>query len=126
MMLDLVKPAPKAVDAAMARNQLGNSGPCLPLTDPFENQADTGAAGEHVAELGAQIGAVVLIGGDMIDVADVDVRFAQAIFDRAAGKARPMLDAAEALLFCRGDQLSIAHQRGRGIAVESVNAENDH
>ena len=36
-----------------------------------------------------------------------------------------MLDAAEALLFRRRDELAVADERGRRIAVEGVEAEND-
>ena len=37
-----------------------------------------------------------------------------------------MLDAAEALLFGRRNELAVADERSRGIAVEGVEAEDDH
>jgi hypothetical protein len=37
-----------------------------------------------------------------------------------------MLYAAEALLFRRRNKLAVADERGRGIAVEGVEAKDDH
>ena len=37
-----------------------------------------------------------------------------------------MLDAAEALLLGGGDEHAVAHERGREIAVEGVEAKDDH
>ena len=41
-------------------------------------------------------------------------------------EARPVLDAAEALLLGRGDEPAVAHQAGRGVAVVGVEAEDVH
>ena len=62
----------------------------------------------------------------MLHIGERDARFAQAIGDRLRGKAGPMLDAAEALLLRRRDELAVAHERGRRIAVKGVEAEDDH
>ena len=37
-----------------------------------------------------------------------------------------MLDAAEAFLLGGGDELAVAHERGRRIAVEGIETEDDH
>ena len=37
-----------------------------------------------------------------------------------------MLHAAEALLFRRSNKLALADKRGRGIAVEGIETQNDH
>ena len=65
----------------------------------------SGRCDQQVAELAQQIGATVLIDRDMIDVGERDACLAQAIGDRLRGKARPMLDAAEALLLGGRDEL---------------------
>ena len=48
----------------------------------------------------------------------------QAVADRFAGEAAPVLDAAEALLLDGGDQVAVLDQAGRGIGVIGVEAED--
>ena len=74
----------------------------------------------------AAIGAAVLVDGDMVHVGEAEARLAQAICDRLRGETRPVLDAAKALLLGGGDELAVAHQSSRRVAVEGVKAEDDH
>ena len=62
----------------------------------------------------------------MLNIGERDARFPQAIGDRLGREARPMLDAAESLLLRRRDELAVADERSRGIAVEGVEAKDDH
>lgn len=55
----------------------------------------------------SKFGATVLVECDVVHVAQLDPRLAQAIGDRMCGKAGPMLDAAKALLLGRRDQLAV-------------------
>src|SRR5437763_12673868 len=82
--------------------------------------------GEYVGQLPEQIGPVVLINGDVLDIGQSEAGFTQTVSDRLRRKAGPMLDATKSLLFCRRNKRTVADQRGRGIAVECVEAENDH
>ena len=41
-------------------------------------------------------------------------------------KSRIVLDAREAFLLCRGDDLAIAQQRRRAVVIKGGNAENQH
>ena len=79
-----------------------------------------------IAELAQKIGATVLIDGHMIDIRERNAAFIEAIGDGLRREARPMLDATEALLLGRGDENAVAHERGRRVAVEGVETENNH
>jgi len=63
----------------------------------------------------------------VIDVGERDTTgFSQTIGDGLRRKARPMLDAAESLLFDRGHQNSISNEGSRGVAMECIETEDDH
>src|SRR5262249_46508408 len=66
------------------------------------------------------------IEGDVLDIGKPNAGFTHAVGDRLRGEAGPMLHPAESLLFCRRNEYTLADQRGRGIAVEGIDAENDH
>ncbi len=55
---------------------------------------------------------------DVIDFVEADAGLAQAVRDRAAGKAGIMLLAAEALLLRRGDDLAVLDQRRCAVVIE--------
>ena len=82
--------------------------------------------GEEIADLPQQIGPAVLIDRDVVHIIEPQVRLPQTIGDGLRWKARPMLDAAEPLLLRGGDEHAVAHERGRGICVKGVKAEDDH
>ena len=77
-------------------------------------------------QLADEIGTAVLIDRDVIDVGHRDPGLAQTECDRLRGKAGPVLDAAEALLFRGRDQFAVTNERRRRIAMETVETENDH
>jgi hypothetical protein len=98
----------------------------MPVSQPIEHEANARGPGSEVAQLTPPIAAAVLVNGDMIEVRKRKPRLAQAIGDGLRGEARPVLDAPEAFLLGRRDEHAVAHQRGCGVAVEGVEAEDDH
>ena len=62
----------------------------------------------------------------MIDICDRNPGSPEAVFNRMRRETGTVLDAVEALFFDSGDQLAVANNRGRGISVVSINAENVH
>ena len=63
----------------------------------------------QIAKLSEQIGATVLIDGDMIHVGESETGLLQAIGDGLRRKPSPMLDASEALFLGCGDKLPVAN-----------------
>ena len=80
----------------------------------------------QIRELSEQIGPVVLINRDMLDLGEGNAGLRKAIRDRLRRKARPMLNAAEALFLCCRHKLAIAHERSSRITMERIEAENHH
>ena len=126
MMLDPVHLAMKALSREARCQQLLDAPARSPVPEPVENEREVGTVGRHIGQLPEQIGPAVLIDGDVPHIGEPDARFAQTIGDRLRREAGPMLDAAESLLLRRRNEHAVAHERGRGIAVECVEAENDH
>src|SRR5438128_59918 len=61
----------------------------------------------------------------MLHLRKLHACLAQAVSASLRRDARPMLDTTEALLLGSRDQLSVAHERCRGVRVEGIEAEND-
>ena len=80
----------------------------------------------QIGKLPEEIGPAVLIDRDMLDVGQLKTCLPQAVGDRLRRKAGPVLDAAEALLLRCRDELAVTNERGRRIAVEGIEAKNDH
>src|SRR6185369_3696514 len=53
-------------------------------------------------------------------------RFLQAIANRQSGKSGSVFDAVESLLLDRGNQLAVAHDRRRSVAVIRIDSEDIH
>src|SRR5258708_2893945 len=81
---------------------------------------------ENVAEFAHAVRMAIHIDCDMIHIAEVQARFAQAISDRLRRKPRPMLDAPKTLFFRGRHQHTVLHQSRRRIGVEGVDTENNH
>ena len=73
-----------------------------------------------------EVGAAVLIDGDMIQISQLQTCFAQTIGDRFARKSRPMFYPAEPLFLGGSDQHPIAHQCCGRIAVKRIESQYDH
>ena len=90
------------------------------LAQTIQHITRADARGEHIGELAPAIGAIVAVDRDMLDVGQRDIGFGQAISDRFAGEAAPVLDAPEALFLDGGDQGAVLHKAGGGIGVVGV------
>src|SRR5215207_292513 len=98
VMLDGMHGAAKLVVRQRLLEIAGDVGALAALAQPAEHVGRADARGQDVAELAPAVGAVVTVDRDMLDVGERDAGLSQAIADRFAGKAAPVLDAAEALL----------------------------
>src|SRR5262249_54960017 len=63
-----------------------------------EHQVKVGAFDQEIGDLAQHVGPIVLIERDVFHIAKLHTCLSQAIGDSLGRKARPMLDAAEALL----------------------------
>jgi hypothetical protein len=126
VMLDPVHLAMKALSWEVRHQQLLNAPARLSVLEPVENEREVWTLGQYVGHLPEQIGPVVLINGDVLDIGEPEARFAQAVGDRVRREAGPMLQAAKSLLFRRRNERAVAHQGGRRIGVECIEAEDDH
>ncbi len=61
---------------------------------------------------------------DIVNLIETDTFLGKTIFDGMGGKACVVLPAAEALLLCGRNYLTIADQRRRAVMVKSGNTEN--
>ncbi len=73
-----------------------------------------------------QVGARIARHREHVDVARFNAADRQAGLHRLTGKAGHMFDPPVALLLDRGDELAVAHQRGRDVAVIGIEPENVH
>src|SRR5262249_52613399 len=80
---------------------------------PAEYQIDIGALSQKIADLTYEVGATVLIKGNVFDIRNLNACLTQRICDGVGGKVRPMLYAAESLLLGGSNQLAVLHERGR-------------
>ena len=62
----------------------------------------------------------------MVNLANGQARFSQAVADGMAREARGIFHAVEALFLYRGSQLSVAHYCRRRISVIGINTEDVH
>ena len=79
-----------------------------------------------VAELGAEAGPRIARHGDVIHFSQLHAGLIEAELNRASRKPGGVLDAVEALLFDRGDQAAVHHDRGGSVGVIGVDSQNDH
>ena len=68
----------------------------------------------------------LFVEGDVIEVADLDAAFTQAVLQGVLRKTRVVLLAGEPFLLGRGDDLSVAHEARRAVVIESRYAEDVH
>ena len=84
-----------------------------------------GRRAQHVGDLAKEIGATVLIDGDVVDVREPKLGLAQAIGEGLRRKPGPVLYAPEALLLRSCDKHAVAHERRSKVSVERVESEDD-
>ncbi len=102
----------------------GDIGAIAALAQTIQHITRTDARGEHIGELAPAVGAIVAVDRDMLDVGQRDTGFGQAITDRFARKAAPVLDAPEALFLDGGDQGAVLDEAGGGVGVVRVQPED--
>src|SRR5262249_39167687 len=81
---------------------------------------------QYVVQLADEIGTAVLIDCNVIDVRQRDTGLGETKCDRLQGKAGPVFDATEPLLFSSRDQLAVENEPCRQIAVKTVEPKNNH
>src|SRR5262249_6134107 len=125
MMFDGMKDAAQCIAGKRLGEELRNMLAAPSILDALEDEMRVRGVSQNVCDLPRAVGAAVLVHRDVVDVAKPKLGFAQAIGNRLAGKARPMLDPPKPLLFCSGNEDSVSHEGGRSIAVKGVKAEDD-
>ena len=123
MMLDGMHGAAELLLRQVPLEVAGDVGAIAALAQAIQHIARADARGQHIGELAPAVGAVVAVDRDVLDVAQRDPGLGQAIADRFAGEAAPMLDAPEALLLDGGDQGAVLHEAGGGIGVVGIQAQ---
>ena len=124
VVLHRMRLAPERLSRKRARQVRFDAFALALVADAIQHQAEIRALRQHVGELLPQVGLRILVDGHVLDLRQSDPGLGEAVADGLARKARPVLDAAEALLLGRRDDLAIADEAGGGIAVERVDAED--
>src|SRR5262249_10140813 len=91
VVFDVVNFAPKALAGRGFRQKFGNSFALAPVPQTVEHEPNVRHVGYQIADLAREVGAAVLIDGNMIQVGQRYPCFAQTISDGLRGKSRPML-----------------------------------
>jgi hypothetical protein len=63
---------------------------------------------------------------EYVDVRSLDASHREAGTNGLRRKARPVFDAPKTLLFNGGDERTVAHERGRDIAMVGIDAQDVH
>src|SRR5690242_17459140 len=85
-----------------------------------KQQCRIGPLPYQIRDLAPEIGAAVLIYGNVINVLQSHASMTEAIFNRLRWKSCPVLHAAKTFLFDGRDQLAVTQERRRRISVECV------
>ena len=124
MMLDRMHGAAEVLLRQVALEIARDIGALAALTQPAQHIARTDARRQYVDQLAPTVRTIVAVDRDVVDVAQGDAGFGQAIADRFAGKATPVLDPPEPLLLDGRNQFAILHQAGRRVGVKGVEAQD--
>ena len=126
MMLNLVHRATEALAGKALGHQFRDISSSASVLQAVKHESEVRALRHQIGQLPEEIGPAVLIDRNMLNIGQGEACFPQAVGNCLRGKASPMLHAAEALLFRRSNKLAVADERSRGIAVEGVEAKDDH
>ena len=100
-----------------------NSGEALHHTRAIEREL---RHAHRETQLGAQARPGIARDGDVVHFGKLYAGLVQAILNRAHGKAGGVFHAVQALFFDGGEQAAVGDDRGRGVGVIRVDAQNDH
>ena len=64
--------------------------------------------------------------GDVVEPGELDAGFVEAELNCLHGKPGGVFDAIQALLFDGGEQAAVGHNRGGGVGVIGIDAQDDH
>jgi hypothetical protein len=124
MMLDGMDCAGELLVRQRALQVAGDIGAVLAMTQPLQDITGAHARGQDVGELAPAVGRIVAVDRDVVHIGERDAGFLEAIADRLAGEAAPVLDPPEALLFDCGDEIAVLHQASGGVGMIGVEAED--
>lgn len=109
----------------LARQPRLERGDLRQVARPAERPAEAPRVAERQRRLAQQVGARLARDGDAAELGQAaGADRVETELDRLAGEARPVLDAAEALLLDPGGERAVAEDRRRGVGVEGVEAED--
>ena len=100
-----------------------NSGEALHHTRAIEREF---RHAHRKTQFGANARPWIARDGDVIHFGKLYAGLVQAILDRAHRKAGRIFHTVEALLFYGGEQAAVRDNRGRGVGVVRVDAQDDH
>ena len=100
-----------------------NSGEALHHTRAIEREF---GHAHRETQLGTEARPGIARDGDVVHFGKFYAGLVQAILNRAHGKTRCVFHAVQALLFDGREQAAVRDDRGRGIGVIRVDAQNDH
>ena len=123
-MLDGMHRATEFLVGQIALEVAGDIRAFATLAQSVQHVPGADARREHIGQLAPAVGPVVTVDRDVVDVAQLDTGLGEAVSDRFTGKAAPVLDPPETLLFDGRDQLAVLHQAGSGIGVKGVKSED--
>jgi hypothetical protein len=125
MVLDRVPRPLEGLTRKGLLEQVLNALPPLAIANPTQDELVCPGMGQHVGSLPNKMRRTQLIDGDMLDVGEPQPGILETPRDRHAGKTGPVLDAPEAFFFRGGDQPPVDDERGGGVAMKRIDAENN-
>lgn len=95
------------------------------IADAVDDERQIRALPGGIAGPSQEVGLGIAVERDVTDISEGNLRLGEAVSDCLGGKSRPVLDAPEAFLFGGGNNLAVAHEASRRVAVVGVEAENE-
>src|SRR6185437_10843261 len=126
VMLDMMQPRTDASAGECPLQLLHHARARTLVADAIDDERDLRARRDEKRELAAEVRRGILVHGDVVHVGERYAGLAQAISDRLAREAGPVLHPPEAFLFRGRQELAVSEHARRGIAMVGVQAEHDH
>src|SRR3954469_13201892 len=107
VMLDIVPFRAQPVTGEQGGETMREPVTSAPVPEALKHKTGVGTGGREIGELARQLRRAVLVDCDMVEIAEVQPGFPQAICDRLRRKSGPVLDAAKSLFLHRRDEFSV-------------------